>query len=40
VESAESAVEVIKDVNGPLAAFKLVKNIIKVANKVNRRRKW
>jgi hypothetical protein len=33
VASVESASEVIKDARGPLAAFKLVKNIYKVVNR-------
>jgi hypothetical protein len=32
-------VDVIKDAQGPMAAFKLVRNIIKIVNKVNRSRK-
>lgn len=30
VDSVEEAVEVIKDAHGPLAAFKVIRNIIKI----------
>ncbi len=33
VDSVESAAEVLKDTGGRLAFFKLVRNIIKIANK-------
>lgn len=35
VDSVESAAEVIKDTQGPLAFFKLVRNIIKMVSKVS-----
>lgn len=39
VDSVESAAEVLKDTGGRLAFFKLVRNIVKMANKANRSRK-
>lgn len=37
VDSVESATEIFKDTQGSLAVFKLVRNIIKVANKKGRK---
>jgi predicted PurR-regulated permease PerM len=36
VDSAESAAEALKNVGGPLAAFKLIRNIVKMINKVKK----
>ena len=33
IDSVESAAEVLKDTGGPLAFFKLVRNIIKIVNR-------
>lgn len=37
VDSVESAAEIFKDTEGSLAAFKVIRNIIKVANKRSRK---